>query len=384
MNLFSSKGLETLRRVLAESTCDQRSSWPDIDWRAVDWNATFDAAQRHRVKGILAYEICNGRVDGAPEDVRHAAKSIRRLNALSAERNARQLGRLKEAAAAAKLQLQEFKGNALADWAYPDRASRDGGDLDLLAPVKQVPDVHAVLRDLGYRSSFGDVLVSGRSNDVLVSATHTMEFAAPADGVTVELHWRWTRNRLLLPFDTGIMYGGKSGDQAVEMFIYLCVHGGLHQWCMLKWLYDIHRLMSVRIESPIDWRAVRARSRTLKVERWIALAVHLSEVVFRTRVPEELRMPRPASLVSKCLGELAASRPSPGALRPGPLSSLTMNRALASSASHFLKIFGHEVVVPTAADIASAVERGWDPRLAYAIRPFGYLARAFRRTGSGT
>jgi hypothetical protein len=110
----------------------------------------------------------------------------------------------------------------------------------------------------------------------------------------VELHGRAFSNPYLLPAEAtrrmleqrqSVDIGGAPVciPAADDLFIYLCLHGAVHGWACLKWLCDVAALLTP--ERPADWEGVARRAVELGLQRPIAQAAQLAELLLDTPAP---------------------------------------------------------------------------------------------------
>jgi hypothetical protein len=164
---------------------------------------------------------------------------------------AAELVRIAEAVKEQGVEIAALKGVTLSALAYGNLAMRSPGDIDLLVAPAHVFEVERALLGLGYiRVEPKAELTPRRLKHYLKYYKHFAYFSA-AKGLPLELHWRLYHNTPLTKF-----YAGPSDTLAVplgsgsastlphnELFLYLCVHGSLHGWPILKWLADIGAML---------------------------------------------------------------------------------------------------------------------------------------------
>jgi hypothetical protein len=164
---------------------------------------------------------------------------------------AAELVRIAEAVKGQGVELAALKGVTLSMLAYGNLAMRSPGDIDLLVAPAHVFEVERALLGLGYvRVEPKAELTPRRLKHYLKYYKHFAYFSA-TKGLPLELHWRLYHNTPLTKF-----YGGPSDTITVplgsgtastlppdELFLYLCVHGALHGWPILKWLADIGAML---------------------------------------------------------------------------------------------------------------------------------------------
>jgi len=227
----------------------------------------------------------------AYRNLREALQDGRRLGTLAALKDkvvgltshslsqAAELVRISEAASSANIKIITLKGVSLSVVAYDQVALRSPGDIDLLIEPSQVFDFERVLMELGYiRYEPRAKLTPRRLKHYLRYYKH-FAYICESKSVNLEVHWRLFHNTRLSEPEIGTLPTIKVpiGSSAIstlsrnELFLYLCVHGAVHGWPILKWLADIAALL--RAMTTEDLRAVAslASERELMPELYAAL-----------------------------------------------------------------------------------------------------------------
>jgi hypothetical protein len=166
---------------------------------------------------------------------------------------AAELVRVSESIGRAGLEMLALKGLTLSVIAYGNLTMRSTGDIDLLVPPTQVLEVERVLVSLGYkRFEPGAKLTPRRMQHYLRYYKHFIYVSEK--GMPLELHWRLFLNTPILKgedtrfprtMSVTVGPGAVSTLNRNELFLYLCAHGAIHGWPILKWLADIGALLGV-------------------------------------------------------------------------------------------------------------------------------------------
>ncbi len=176
-----------------------------------------------------------------------------------------ELVRVTETARRAGIEMVALKGVSLSALAYGNFALRSPGDIDLLVCADRVSEAEPVLRGLGYtRMEPKAELTPKRLKHYLRYYKH-FTYHSPSKSSVLELHWRLFHNMPLsnnaeapAGATTSIAIG--NGEVLTlsrnELFLYLCAHGSIHGWPILKWLADIGALL--RLMTAGDMREVAA------------------------------------------------------------------------------------------------------------------------------
>lgn len=272
----------------------------------LDWDWFKKIVERNQIVP-LAYHNLRGTLS----DVYHGKilKSFRD-SALAQTRNAMsqaaELVRVSESVRSAGLEMTSLKGLALSVVAYGNLTMRSAGDIDLLVPPAQVLEVERVLLGLGYkRFEPGAKLTPRRMKHYLryyKNFTYLSEKGPP-----LELHWRLFLNTPMLKgeeirFPPTMPVTVGPGVVATldrnELFLYLCAHGAIHGWPILKWIADIGALLSVMTAEDLADIAVQADEQGLMAElRSALILVDLFLAIERPMV--ELQSEKPDRTVER-------------------------------------------------------------------------------------
>jgi hypothetical protein len=218
--------------------------------KSLDWGRFAKIIERNQILP-LAYHNLNECLPGAPQVCETFRRKARGFASQTLSQVA-ELVRISEKVRKAGLEVVTLKGVSLSLLAYGNVAMRSPGDIDLLAAPEQVFEIEKLLIDLGYiRGEPKAELTPRRLNYYLKYYKHFTYFS-PTKGIPLELHWRLFHNEPLMesnpkpwatvtfPLGSGIV----STLSKNELFLYLCVHGAIHGWPILKWLADIGALLS--------------------------------------------------------------------------------------------------------------------------------------------
>ena len=299
-----------------------------------------ELALRHRVAGLVHRGLAEGRIaDALPSAFRERCRQVYfatlRKSTVAVEVGSAVLDALAEAGVAAA----PLKGHALLDGpeaVYEDPGVRPLDDVDLIVARADLERAAGVLAELGFRP------IAGRA-DARLAGGHELALHRTVAGIQlfVELHWAWAGSESLLR-DFGLSgerflaeycdesRGGRLHPGRVGHLLFVAVHAARHAFSRWIWLVDLHRL--VECGPPLDWDAVVAAARALRVRRPLYAGLLAARELLRTPVPKET---------------LAA-------LAPGPLRRQLLHRSLAAS--------GAAASTPTPGRVAKLLlgESWWD------------------------
>lgn len=251
------------------------------------WGGVIDVALRHGLIGPLQSAV--SKMHSVPDSLFSTIQSVH-LNC--AARNFQLLNALFEVLAAFRecgTELCVLKGPAVALLAYGQITTREFTDLDLLIRHEDLDRAEGVLAQLGYL----------RANHV-VGRFHSekdIQFLRASDDVLVELHWALNAPTRRFPVEeTGIwnrrqtLYFQNDAIPTLgveDTLINLCIHGSVHGWSSLKWIFDIARLLSSK-SVLVDWDSLIERCRTVGCERILIVNLRLAFVFFGVKPPDAI------------------------------------------------------------------------------------------------
>ena len=216
---------------------------------------------------------------------------------------AAELVRISEAASSSGIEIITLKGVSLSVVAYDQVALRSPGDIDLLIEPSRVFDFENVLLKLGYtRYEPRAKLTPKRLKHYLKYYKH-FAYVCDSKSVNLELHWRLFHNTRVRAPEIGTLPTIKVpiGSSAIttlsrnELFLYLCVHGAVHGWPILKWLADIAALLRAMTAEELRAVATLASERELMPELNAALEL---VGVFLTGESSSIELPRKGNPVT--------------------------------------------------------------------------------------
>jgi hypothetical protein len=241
---------------------------------SLDWDQFVRIVERNHILP-LAYRNLR---DSLPD--RHHAKNLdalrRKVMRLASRslNHAAEVIRITESVRDAGVEITELKGTSLSVLAYGNVAMRSSGDIDLLISPDRVFEVERLLLALGYvRSEPRAELTPRRLKHYLRYYKH-FGYVCDEKGVVLELHWRLfhcnslmdlytaTPETIRVPVGSGVVCAlGRD-----ELFLYLCVHGSIHGWPILKWLADIGALLGTMTSEDLGRVAELASRRGMMAE----------------------------------------------------------------------------------------------------------------------
>lgn len=235
---------------------------------AAAWHALATRAVRERLGPLLHAALQRaGRAD-VPTAVQTLLAQEYCRAAAAALYQQQELAAILRACADAQIPCIVLKGSALAVTLYPDPALRPCGDIDLLFPPDTIPQVMAILDELGYQNRYH---ASRTDRLPRTTSEHHCSRAGRRPSI-VEPHWHITGNAYYarrMPSawfwqqTTPAMIGGEPTQVLATsaQFLHLVSHYALHyQGHHLLWLFDIALL--VRHVPDWGWVALAGQARS--------------------------------------------------------------------------------------------------------------------------
>ena len=166
-----------------------------------------------------------------------------------------------------QIDLRIFKGIPLAIAAFQDPTLRDAGDIDLLVAEKDIFKAGEILHTQGYVRFEPRARLTPRRLRSYLAHQKDFSYEHSAAGIVIDLHWRLFRNSFL-PANARLEEVGEDWINlgceriptlpALQLLLYLCVHGALDGWLRLKWLADIGALLHTMTREQLASAATSA------------------------------------------------------------------------------------------------------------------------------
>ena len=142
-----------------------------------------------------------------------------------------------------------LKGPILSQLYYGDCTVRECKDVDILVHPSDIQAAYTILTDSGYVLS--DALWNSPKQEKIYHETfHHYDLYHPELKIQLELHWRLNVAHIAdepTIWANAVVHTVGSLPirtlSATDTFMYLCMHGGMHQWKRLFWLLDIARII---------------------------------------------------------------------------------------------------------------------------------------------
>lgn len=311
-----------------------------------DWPFFQRLVARHRVGGFVAMALSACEKDIVPADIRADLSQQGAANLRLSLMQLAEATRLNQQLAQAGIDATFLKGQTLAALAYGDAGVgiRHSRDIDFLVAPEAVDSALAILIADGYQP---DDPLHLRPQFRRSRTVYHLTLSNPHQSMKVELHWRLTQNRHLMPVGHSLqsrqivpLAGGTQLPtlSRQDLFLYLCVHGARHAWFRLKWLADI-AAMAARMDEPelnSLLAAARSRGLTRPVAQGLVLSARLLELNLPGDMATRLAQGRSMGLLLRVATAALADTNEYGSDHHAPVANLALPTLLRQRASGYL------------------------------------------------
>jgi Uncharacterised nucleotidyltransferase len=175
-----------------------------------------------------------------------------------------------------------LKGAVLSKLAFGDPAMRTCVDLDLLVSAARVSDVDRLMREAHYNRIAPAASLTSRRLDHYLKYHKHFVYVSETREMVVEIHWRLFSSAFLWsesgnePLSTMSVEVGTRALKTlsrIDLFLYLCVHGAIHRFAILKWIADIAAMLRAMTREEFAQVVARASSLGVTAERVAALVL---------------------------------------------------------------------------------------------------------------
>lgn len=172
-----------------------------------------------------------------------------------------------------------LKGPLLSYRIYNDATFRHFRDLDILIDQRSIDRSIEILENSGYLLHEQGWSENRLTRKVWIDNHHHFTLEHPEKQVIIELHWHLLGNfginlsnvkTLVQKNQSEVEFGGrhfKVLSNEMEL-LYMIIHGSLHFWGRLKWLYDVN---SFNKNSTINYKKFKELTNGLNAGRLVAL-----------------------------------------------------------------------------------------------------------------
>jgi hypothetical protein len=256
----------------------------------LDWDRLRGFAWKHRLLPLVSQRLSLLDPASVPvaarEEFQRSARSVSQHNLLLSG----ELARILRAFDERRISILPFKGPSLALTLYGNLAVRPFSDLDLLVRGEDVVAAQEILTALGYTPKLD---LTDAQQAAFLHYENDRTFLHGANGVAVELHWRFFARYVAFDIGGRSLWGRlrKIPFAGVEMatlppeeyLLVLALHGTKHLWALAGWVLDIAQLVAVY--DDLDWSRLEELASATGGERMLHLALKLASDLFGAPLP---------------------------------------------------------------------------------------------------
>ena len=263
---------------------------------AINWDTLIELAGWHGMFPLLASRLLS---TDRNLGIQVPASVLNRLRASQASyigRSVTQLGALAELQRALdqqNLKVVAWKGPSAGLLLYGSATLRESADLDFLFFEKDLHQILATVRGLGY-----DLLgsCSSESKDIyILTRMREFTFGRKEDQVVLEFHLQIMPSRFTLWQDaeTDIARANvhyQLGDVTLllqrpeDLLVSLCAHATKHNWNRLKWSADIAQFLRF-YGKELDWEALFVQLKPTGKHLVVLLGLALTKSIYAMELP---------------------------------------------------------------------------------------------------
>ncbi len=253
-----------------------------------DPDQLFTLLQRHRLMPLASLVL--PKLEERDQEKWKAAVKIHTIRSLQL---AAKLSEIVTALNTVGIEAFPLKGPVLAHRLYGDVGERQFVDLDILIPDLDLNQVTGIMNDLGFLISAPDPALSDRKWAYYIRHKKHFKVKHREQPVLVEIHTGINNQDMIRKTNEESFWKQKVtlklGDQSYTCmdleytFLYLLLHGGLHQYRRLSWLRDIAEALR---RWELDHVRIIHVAEELDLNRILGLGLRLAEEFFQAEIPD--------------------------------------------------------------------------------------------------
>lgn len=271
-----------------------------------DWDYLLSESEENSITPLFYHQLCAVAGDALPASQKVRLKIATGVKTVRCAFLTTELVKMLQSFLSHGIQAIPYKGPVLAAQAYGDVALREFEDLDIILRQRDLPKVHGIMVELGYRPKYPWILSPGKAGSLIPGEYIYRDEVHQA---MVELHTELTFRHFPVMPDledlterlVPLTLTGRHLQiiSAEDMVPILCVHGSKHFWERLSWIVDISELLQAY--PGFDWDAAIRLAESLKAQRMLHLGLALAADLLEAPLPEEIRRRVGADLLAASL-----------------------------------------------------------------------------------
>lgn len=208
-----------------------------------------------------------------------------------------------------------LKGPVLSQKIYKDESFRNYHDIDLLIDFKDIDIVIDCLNAKNYQTE-KNFSKTNKEKKTYFTHNKDIKLVNLEKKILLEIHWRlntydtFTRNdtkSFLNDYTTDFEYHGRKIKVLKNEFelLYITLHGAMHKWAQLRWLYEINDYIS---NVEFDKSSFYQLSNKFKYNRLLSLYNILANKYIENPNTFEINVKVPNYLIKECTEAIDNSR----------------------------------------------------------------------------
>jgi len=259
-------------------------------YRDIDWDLFLKLAIHHRVYPLIYPIISKLNSQQLPEYIVRKLLNLYKRNTYQMLYLCSEMELINNICLENQIRVLFLKGPILANELYGDLSHRTSVDLDILVSLSDLEKMEKLVIRSGYVK---DDYIETVLND-WKWRHHHITFYHPEKGVKLEVHWRLNPGPGVEPTFNELWERRKPSSLTTkpvfllgneDLFLFLVTHGCRHGWSRLRWLIDIHRLIS----RGIDWKKNNDLLKKYHYHDLGGQALFLSSELLNTQITEEMK-----------------------------------------------------------------------------------------------
>ena len=194
------------------------------------------------------------------------------------------------------LEAIPFKGPVLAHTLFGNMGERHSSDLDILVRNKDTRRIIELATREGFELKFPKTGLSDRQLDYYSRYKKDIGLHNREQGIFLELHYSFENYLGLSSSDMDLFVQNTEEVRIGELrfqsmnnhytFLYLLMHGGVHQYRRLFWLRDVAQALN---SWELDHQKVLSDAKTMGIERLLGIGLELAGEFFNVDIPDAYR-----------------------------------------------------------------------------------------------
>jgi len=187
-----------------------------------------------------------------------------------------------------------FKGPVLAHVLFGNVGERHSSDLDILIRNENIKHIIELAGKEGYELLWPKKELSQRQWSYYSRYKKDIGLQNREQGILVELHYSFENYLGLKASDMDLFEQNTENLRIGDLdflsmdkhytFLYLVLHGGVHQYRRLFWLRDVAKALTTW---ELDHQKVLADAKSMGIERLLGTGLELARELFQADLPEE-------------------------------------------------------------------------------------------------